>query len=160
MTLPCLWLALCAASVVASISARGPVVRGVQVRQHVLSPAEFAAHPETFGCCAVAGSEPLDKSLKQFITWSHGFFVEAGAYDGIQQVWTLALRTACIPCTRAAEVWARLVRATRPSSSGTLAGAASSSSLQPSTLTPYSATAPILLWCTLRSAILACLTLT
>jgi hypothetical protein len=64
-------------------SARGRVVRGVQ---HVLSPAEFASHPETFGRGIVAGSEPLDKTLKQFLTWPYGFFVEAGAYDGLQQV--------------------------------------------------------------------------
>lgn len=60
------------------------VVRGVRPR--VLSLAEFAVDPETFACCAIAGSQPLDTTLKQFLTWSSGFFVEAGAYDGLQQV--------------------------------------------------------------------------
>ena len=69
-------------------SARGRVVRGVQ---HVLSPAEFASHPETFGRSTGAGSEPLDKTLKQFLTWPYGFFVEAGAYDGLQKVWSPGL---------------------------------------------------------------------
>ena len=51
----------------------------------VMSHEEFVETPESFACCAIHGSTPLDQTLKQFLTWPRGFFVEAGAYDGLTQ---------------------------------------------------------------------------
>lgn len=64
---------------------RGCMARSSAEASNVLSYEEFAAHPESFACCKIHGSLPLDVTLKDFLTWSHGFFLEAGAYDGLTQ---------------------------------------------------------------------------
>ena len=51
----------------------------------VMSHEEFVENSESFACCAIHGSTPLDQTLKHFLTWPRGFFVEAGAYDGLTQ---------------------------------------------------------------------------
>ncbi len=46
---------------------------------------QFQKDTEVFGCCTVGTGVPLDQTMKKFLTEPCGFFIEAGAQDGIFQ---------------------------------------------------------------------------
>jgi hypothetical protein len=55
----------------------------------VLTHADFLQH--RFSACCSHPFPPLDKSLRQVLTWPGGFFIESGGHDGNFQSNTLAL---------------------------------------------------------------------
>jgi FkbM family methyltransferase len=60
-----------------------------------MTPAQFRLDTEVYGCCTtgvpgeVKAGVPLDQSMKSFLTEPCGFFIEAGAQDGVFQSNTL-----------------------------------------------------------------------
>ena len=63
-------------------------VRGVAVRNisEVMSYEDFLDDELYFGCCVTStGGVPLDKTLKRYLKYPSGIFIESGAYDGLTQ---------------------------------------------------------------------------
>lgn len=54
----------------------------------LMNAVEFEKDTEAFGCCTDYGP-PLDRTMKMFLTEPCGFFIEAGAQDGVFQSNTL-----------------------------------------------------------------------
>jgi hypothetical protein len=53
----------------------------------LMTPVQFRLDTEVFGCCTVG--VPLDQTMKNILTKPCGFFIEAGAQDGMFQSNTL-----------------------------------------------------------------------
>jgi len=66
-----------------------PYADWVAPSAEVLTHADFLQHP--FSTCCCHPFPPLDRSLRQVISWPGGFFIESGGYDGKFQSTTLAL---------------------------------------------------------------------